>query len=1168
MLKTIYGLLVTTSLVVAPFSLMAKTEAVVNLHVKHSVNGKNTFERQKYMTLHSTLTDNDWNGEEDKLKYLMEDLDVYFGRDNGGPSWNFNQSKQSEAEPGYVDPAHLISAGEQARETLYGVNKAHLHQYDGRGDIMVGGQPNPHWFGAVDPCCDAEAWQTSSADAVGDFLGRYINEFYRNEGEAVTQGHLRPKYFEVLNEPLYQLTDAPHELGLDDPIPPLEVFEFHNDIASAFREHNSDVKIGGFTVAFPIFEQRNFARWDERMKLFIDTAGENMDFYSTHFYDLEDSNRFKGSRIEATLDMMDSYSFIKFGQTKDHIISEYGGRNRPIENQPWTPLRDWWFLKTASPMMMQFMDRPDDILKTIPFVTIKALWGTRNGIPYNWRLLRQAKEGAGETGDNWVFTELVKFYELWSDVKGTRVDSFSTNPDILVDSYVAEDKAYVIFSNLTEDTEKVLLHKYGSTANVQSVKVKHLYLAGDKPQLDVINGAKDLENFDLAPEATIVVEYTYNSDIAISETSEEKKYFATEYLKPVSQGVANRFDIEGVTKGEHGEAILRIAVGRDHGLSLSPSVTFNGQILTAEAQISGDEQQERDQFFGLLEIPVPNVLLQASNQVDISFPDNGGSISSVTLKAFKFESNLRPTSGPVEGVFISPENHVLPIGDTLQLNASVTPFFATNQGLEFNSSDPFIATVDANGLVVGLKAGETIVTVISDDGEFTAQSVITVEEPVAASFTFDDPSKYLSTSYKQNGVMQVTTNYEAGTGFEITNELGGVNYLLRHLNSDWGPIKDIQVTDASAINRRNGTSTVDIPLDGLIPTDELTNGEFYYLFVRIKSSSGETKNVSVFPIQIEKDEVVIEPSLQLDDVTKYQSTTYSTNNTLDVVANFEVGSSNTVTDELGGVTFFLREMTADWLTVVNDVAISDVSAVGKQSGATSVSIPLSGLTPSADLPNGNFYFLFAQMKSSDGTVYKIPGVAPIIIEQGAIEPSFTLDDVNKYKTTDYIVGGVMPVTVNYEMGTGNTVTSQYGGIRYLLRHMEKGWASVIKDIVVEDANVLDSQSGVSQVNIPLTGATPTAELPEGDFYFLFIQVQSSDGSEYNIPVQGINLIAATVAGDLDGDGIIDGEDTSMFLASLGSSEGDGNFNAAADMDNDGSVTLSDYRLFVIAFRGQ
>lgn len=993
MYRKISSFLLGAGLALTSSGLLAKTEAVVNVNIKHSVGGKDTFDRDKYITLHSTVSESDWDGEEDKLKYLMEDLDVYFGRENGTAAWNFNQSVEDANNPGYVDPAHLINNGRYARETTYGINDASVHQYDTRGEVMVGGQPRPHWFATVNPCCGGQSWQANGADAVGDFMGQYMNAFFRADGEPSTQGRVRPTYFEVLNEPLYQLTDAPHEMGLEEPIPPIDIFKFHKDVADAFRRHNQDIKIGGYTVAFPIYEERNFARWDERMKLFIDTAGESMDFFSTHFYDLEDDNRFKGSRIEATLDMMDHYSLLTLGDTKEHVISEYGGRNRPMENAPWTPLRDWWFLKTASPMMMQFMDRPNTISKAIPFVTTKALWGTRNGIPYNWRLLRQAKEGEGEQGEHWVFTEMVKFYELWSDVKGTRVDSFTTNEDILIDSYVNNEKLYVIFSNLTEANETVLLHQFGaSDAIIKKVRVKHLHLVGNAPQLDVIDAPLDLKRFELAPEATIVVEYSFDADIHIDGLSTENKYFATEYLKEITENQINQFEIKGVQISPIGEAMLRIAVGRDHGQSLSPEVKFNGQVLTSKARISGDEQTARDRFFGLLEIPVPYSLLTSTNRIDIKFPDAGGHVASVNLKVFSFDQDIRPNGGSVTDMYISPETATLAVGSTLKVSASVTPFFATDQRFALTSNNESVATVDANGLVTGLSAGEVTITATSSDGSFTASSELTVEEPTQPSIRFDDAQKYTSTEYLSGNSMQITTEYDAGTGFEVSAGLGGVNYLLRHMASNWTVMSDVGVTDSSAIGLQKGVSTVEIPLAGLTPSEDLNNGEFYFLFVRVRSSSGETKNVSAYPISIGQSENEIEPGLSLDDEDKYRSTLYNNDSTLDVSAYFEAGAGQAVSSQLGGVKFFLREMDQTWSRSFHDIIVSDPNAIGKQSGTAEASLPLNNILPSEALPEGHFYFLFAQFISTDGTIYNIQGIAPVnIIASSALKGDWDND---------------------------------------------------------------------------------------------------------------------------------------------------------------------------------
>lgn len=76
--------------------------------------------------------------------------------------------------------------------------------------------------------------------------------------------------------------------------------------------------------------------------------------------------------------------------------------------------------------------------------------------------------------------------------------------------------------------------------------------------------------------------------------------------------------------------------------------------------------------------------------------------------------------------------------ETFTLTATVTPTGATNKGVKWSSSNPAIASVDANGKVTAIKVGEATITVTTDDGAFTASCVVTVdfatslEEAIAA----------------------------------------------------------------------------------------------------------------------------------------------------------------------------------------------------------------------------------------------------------------------------------------------------------------------------------------------------------------------------------------------------------------------------------------------------
>lgn len=68
----------------------------------------------------------------------------------------------------------------------------------------------------------------------------------------------------------------------------------------------------------------------------------------------------------------------------------------------------------------------------------------------------------------------------------------------------------------------------------------------------------------------------------------------------------------------------------------------------------------------------------------------------------------------------------LAVSATLQLTHAFTPGGASNQKLYYTSSVPAKATVSASGLVTGVAAGATVITVTSDDGAIVKTITINV----------------------------------------------------------------------------------------------------------------------------------------------------------------------------------------------------------------------------------------------------------------------------------------------------------------------------------------------------------------------------------------------------------------------------------------------------------
>ena len=612
------------------------TNIVANFNVNHIIGNSSEFDRSKFITIHASQDENEWDGNiqiNDLRDDFLNTYDVYMGRNTGGISWHLSQLNQDSNNPGFVDANQLRNRAPYWRN-LYG-NNTDIHQYESRNKLIIAGQLHPFWTGDGQQAT-GQGWKFANATATGDYMGLYIKEFHSQNGQP------KPAFIEVINEPAWKRLGGTSDFSNNIQ----DIAEFHNDVADAIKVHLPDAKVGGYTTAFPNFEKGNFQRWNNRWKLFMDVAGEKMDFWSIHLYDWPSINNGRkefrsGSNLEATFDMMEQYSMMKFGVAKPFVISEYGAQMHDFQNDQWSSYRDWLHIRSSCSMLMSFMDRPNLIASAINFLIVKAEWGFADGVPYNHRLMRKANEPDSYTGD-WVYSDMVKFYQLWSDVKGKRIDTTSDNLDVQVDGFVDGDKAYVILNNLNFVDETIQLKTLGFNSNtINNINKKHVYSDGTNTILEYESLPINTDSVTLKSEATIVLTYTFDSSISVDETSTETKYYAPEYLKPITANQSTSFAINNVQKTTYGEAILRVGIGRPHNLSLKPAIILNGKNIEVPDNWRGDNQAQKESFFGLLEIPVSFDDLHENNQISITFGDTGGHISSVTMQVYNFSTDIR-----------------------------------------------------------------------------------------------------------------------------------------------------------------------------------------------------------------------------------------------------------------------------------------------------------------------------------------------------------------------------------------------------------------------------------------------------------------------------------------------------------------------------------------------
>ncbi len=715
----------------------AQVNVDVNFDINHIVGAVDSFNREKFINCHSDPSDNDFNDQPDKLAYLINDLDVYFGRETGRMRFQVNQVKEDPSRPGFADPADILTIGNRFKNN-YRVNSTDRHAFE-KGRLMTAAQDVPFYPNGSN--ATGKGWFFSQVNtaaepfgtALGEYMGRYLRDAHGTGGSS---GFVKPTWVEVMNEPIWPLVDFNLHGGatIDD------VFKMHETVADQIKIYAPDVKVGGWATAFPDLEKNGvtnavpFGQWEERWKRFIDEVGAKMDFYSIHIYDfpgisggLEQYR--KGSNMEATMDMIEHYNTIKYGSVKPWIISEYGSQLNDWYNQSWSPFRDWLFLKAQSSMMMQFMERADVIEKAVPFSVMKAEWGfgnfRDNGVPYYWRMMRRENEPSDYSGD-WVWTDYIKFFELWSDVKGKRIDTKSTDPDLMVDAYVDGNKAYVVFNNIDEKNINVNLNQFGLNGNtVTNVKIKHLYLGLDNtPKLDVTESSSVPTTITVGEEGTMIIEYTFGTNLTIDETSKETKTYATTYKQEILSNQPISFTIPNVTKGTFGEAILRLGIGREKAKSRIPaSISVNGGVPITDfsSDYRGDDQSDRNSFFGVIEIPIPYAsLIKGDNTITVTYNDAGGFVSSCALQAFELSRMVNRTGETTE------RTRALVFNNRDQYFESGGTVPSVKFGEEMGINITYATGVDATGVEEDLHYIATQVRQIDGNGAAVNTSAFTV----------------------------------------------------------------------------------------------------------------------------------------------------------------------------------------------------------------------------------------------------------------------------------------------------------------------------------------------------------------------------------------------------------------------------------------------------------
>ena len=204
---------------------------------------------------------------------------------------------------------------------------------------------------------------------------------------------------------------------------------------------------------------------------------------------------------------------------------------------------------------------------------------------------------------------------------------------------------------------------------------------------------------------------------------------------------------------------------------------------------------------------------------------------------------------PVTGMELSAETASVELDATLDLSDLVvfTPADATNKMVTWKSEDETIATVDANGVVTGIKVGTTTISATSMEGNYSDALVLTVA-PISVKGI-----KILSGD--ENGIMRIGLNAPYAIAYEII-PANAANQNLTWESSD-PEVAAVQNNQALIIGLKYGVTIITVTTEDGGHQDSLTVYAGTYTSVEdVKNATGLDLNAPMYDVlgrQVDKD---------------------------------------------------------------------------------------------------------------------------------------------------------------------------------------------------------------------------------------------------------------------------------------------------------------------------
>lgn len=192
----------------------------------------------------------------------------------------------------------------------------------------------------------------------------------------------------------------------------------------------------------------------------------------------------------------------------------------------------------------------------------------------------------------------------------------------------------------------------------------------------------------------------------------------------------------------------------------------------------------------------------------------------------------------VTGITVEPAEATVYIGTSCQLVANILPEGASNQMVEWTSSNPDVAEVDAEGNVTALAEGTCTITATTEDGGFTDTCQVSVPAPVQPTgITTDFDSAILvagkqgtviATVLPENAYDKTVTWVSSDTSICTVNENGRITAVV-------GAVGECTIT-ATTVNGISTEIAISVMMDASCPGVE----EFSYSEIEVDTEYSGT----------------------------------------------------------------------------------------------------------------------------------------------------------------------------------------------------------------------------------------------------------------------------------------------------------------------------------------